>query len=161
MRDNLNATHWNVEDGYQTNVNESELYPNRVFSKTNSIRMKTELQVDKAFGVCNELFDGFELSIHMPDELPKFDSNFILIPAQYNAYIFFKPKMFGTSEGLRRYAPHIRGCFFKSERQLRFFKSYSQQKCELECLANFTKTECDCVQFWVPSELSLINIYCL
>lgn len=152
MRDNPNATHWNVEDGYQTNVNEGELYPNRVFSKTGSIRMKAELQIDKAFGVCNELFDGFKLSIHMPDELPKFDSNFILIPAQFNAYILVKPKRIDTSEGLRQYAPHTRGCFFKSERQL--------QKCELECLANFTKTECDCVEYWIPSELLLINIYC-
>lgn len=56
-----------------------------------------------------------------------------------------------TSRGLRGiYTPQVRGCYFRSERQLRFFKLYSQKKCEMECLSNFTHDECGCVQFYMP-----------
>lgn len=57
-----------------------------------------------------------------------------------------------TSEGLHNYAPQVRGCYLRSERQLRFFNSYSQNKCELECVANYIKVKCGCVQFDMPSK---------
>lgn len=31
VNDNRNASHWNVENGYDSYVNESEIYPHRVF----------------------------------------------------------------------------------------------------------------------------------
>lgn len=62
-----------------------------------------------------------------------------------------------TSSGLRDYyTPQVRGCYFRSERQLRFFKLYSQKKCEMECLSNFTRDECGCVQFYMPRKLNLV-----
>lgn len=44
-----------------------------------------------------------------------------------------------------------RQCFFDTERQLRFFKIYTQRNCELECLANFTVKTCGCAKFSMPS----------
>jgi hypothetical protein len=49
-----------------------------------------------------------------------------------------KPNMITTSDGLIGYAPNRRQCYFNDERQLKFFKVYTQSNCELECLANFT-----------------------
>lgn len=67
-------------------------------------------------------------------------------------YISVKPSVITTSDGLRSYAPRVRGCYFNSERQLRFFKSYSQQKCQLECFSNYLKMTCGCVTFSLPSK---------
>lgn len=41
--------------------------------------------------------------------------------------------------------------FFSTERQLRFFRTYTQYNCEAECLANFTQIQCGCVKFSMPS----------
>lgn len=43
-----------------------------------------------------------------------------------------------------------RQCFFNEERYLQFFKVYTQQNCELECLTNFTLSQCGCVKFSMP-----------
>lgn len=42
--------------------------------------------------------------------------------------------------------------FDKNERKLRFFRSYSQKMCEFECLANYMKDECDCMDFSMPGK---------
>lgn len=102
--------------------------------------------------LCGIFSNGFQLRFHMPDELPQFSNGFINIPIERSISISIKPKMMKTSNGLRSYDPHVRGCYFKHERKLRFFKSYSEAKCELECLANFTAITCGCVRFFMPSE---------
>lgn len=155
MRDNPNATHWNMEDdNYQSSVNASNMYPHRVFRAGihDSLRVMTNIVMDISHEFCIEIAPGFLLTLHMPYDLPQIQNEFIHVPPEHNFFISIKPKMITTSDGLRSYAPHKRGCFFKTERRLRFFKSYSQKKCEMECLANFTQIECGCVRFYMPSE---------
>lgn len=154
VRNNPSAVHWNVENGYQLNVNESEVYPYRVFGAgfDDSLQTLAKIAFDMSFKECGYMSPGFLVSLHMPDELPQFPNNYIFIPMDQNVLISIIPKIIYTSNGLRSYAVHERGCFFKSERPLRFFKSYSQQKCELECLTNYTQEVCGCVRFYAPSE---------
>lgn len=49
---------------------------------------------------------------------------------------------------------HSRQCYFNGERYLRFFQVYTQQNCELECLANYTMAKCGCVKFSMPRDTS-------
>lgn len=70
-----------------------------------------------------------------------------------NSRSLVKPTVMSTSEGLRSYAPRVRGCYFRTERQLRFFKSYSQQKCYRECYSDYLKATCGCVPFAFPSHI--------
>lgn len=46
-----------------------------------------------------------------------------------------------------------RNCYLKHERQLKFFKIYTKNNCEQECLSNFTVKTCGCAQFYMISEL--------
>lgn len=156
VADNRNASHWNVEDGYGSNVDESEIYPYRVFGAglRDILTMILGITVHDVHSLCSELAQGFRLSLHLPDELPRLPDDFVFIPFEQEIYISVKPNVITTSNGLRSYSPEERGCFFRSEHHLRFFKMYSQQKCETECLANFTKNECGCVTFAMPSEYS-------
>lgn len=89
------------------------------------------------------------VSILNRDDIPRFSNNFIYVPGGQIVYISIEPKIMTTSQGLRSYKPHERGCFFKFERFLRFFKRYSQQNCKLECLTNFTRNSFGCVKFWI------------
>lgn len=62
--------------------------------------------------------------------------------------------MITTSDGLKHYLPNRRQCFFNKERFLRYFKVYTQQNCELECLANYTMQQCGCVKFSMPRDIN-------
>lgn len=149
-----NATHWNMEDGYDSNANNSNSYPFRVFSVGYDGMVNIALQtfVNDFDSLCMAPAQGFLIAFHSPDQFPRIPSDFITIPFNQVAFISIKPNMITTSDGLRSYLPQERGCLFKAERQLRYFRSYSQRNCEIECLTNYTKKECGCTQFWMPSE---------
>lgn len=61
--------------------------------------------------------------------------------------IFIIPKVFVSDPGLKAIEAEKRGCFFDGERQLKFFKSYSARKCQLECFSDASARLCGCVPF--------------
>lgn len=152
VRNNPSATYWNADEGYRPDVNDRELYPYRLFGSTlsKSLEIKTNIILDFTYQYCGYLTPVFMLTLHRPDELPEFDKDFTLIPVENAVEIAITPEMTVTSEGLRNYEPQLRDCYLSSERRLRFFKSYSQRKCELECLADYMKKDCGCVRFNLP-----------
>ncbi|XP_055295138.1 pickpocket protein 28-like [Sitodiplosis mosellana] len=153
---NPNTTHWNVEDGYDSNVDQSIVYPYRVFGTglRYSILAYLIVLLNNDHQYCNDASRGFTVTIHSPDELPRPGDDFIRIPVEHKfSTISIKPSMITTSSGLRNYLPQARGCFFRTERSLRFFKSYNQRNCELECKANFFKQTCGCVTYYMPRDI--------
>lgn len=86
-----------------------------------------------------------------PGETPTASARYFQAAPSEKVDILIRAKMIKTSKKLRSFSPNQRQCFFQSERQLRFYKLYTQNNCEVECLANFTKIECDCVKFSMPS----------
>lgn len=87
----------------------------------------------------------------MPGQSLKITRHFLRVPLFEEAEILIKPTLTYTSGDLRSYTPKQRQCFFNSDRRLRFYKIYSKNNCESECLANFTNQECGCVKFSQPS----------
>lgn len=156
MENSPSATeHWNMENGYMHYANQSfRAYPHRVFGcgLRDALLVILGITLDESHEICSNLAPGFRISLHSPDKLPNLPDEFIHIPVEQDIYISVKPIMITTSNGLRRYAPDKRGCFFQTERKLRFFRTYNQQNCEQECLANFTKAQCGCVRFSMPSK---------
>lgn len=101
---------------------------------------------------CSGPILGFKVMIHRPDEIPQTSKNFFHIPTKSNVLMSIRPNMLTTAPKLIHYSPDQRQCYFNTERKLRFFRYYNQRNCELECLANFTKSECGCVHFAMPSK---------
>lgn len=95
------------------------------------------------------------MTIHHPGEFPNMDTSFKL-PLNQIVSVAIKPKMITVSEELKNYKPENRNCYFFNERNLTYFKSYSQQNCLDECLANHTIQQCGCVPFYMPSEENLL-----
>lgn len=159
MKNNPNATdHWNVENGYMHSANQGvRAYPYRVFGcgLRDAILVILGITLDDSQQICSIVAPGFRISLHSPDKLPNLPDEFIHIPVEQDIFISVKPMMITTSNGLRRYSPEKRGCFFTTERKLRFFRIYNQQNCENECLANFTKAHCGCVRFSMPRKKNL------
>lgn len=155
VRDNPSATFWNRDAGYRSHANLSVVYPYRVFGSGvfDALTVRLGIIIELAAKIDGaKVPPGFSFFVHAPDELPSFEKNVLLIPSEHDAYISIRPEIVTTSNGLRSYLPHARGCYFESERQLRFFRSYSQQKCGRECMTNFTTKQCGCTHFALPSK---------
>lgn len=141
LEHNDTAQNWTLEDGYSTN--EATTYPRRVLGPgaragLNIVLKLTEPDLDY---ICRGPVQGFKILLHTPGEIPRVSKQYFRVPLRQEVVVSVKPNMITTSEGLADYEPERRQCYFNNERNLTFFKVYTQSNCELECLAEFTLSE--------------------
>lgn len=147
------------EDDYDENDRDPEAYPYRVLRKGNNNGLSLSIYFDK------DQLDIFsrrwvqepKFILHAPDEMPR-TSNFFRIPMGKDVKVLVKPQMITTSEKLRNFNPKRRQCVYENERKLRYFKTYTQNHCDMECTANFTYWRCGCVKFSLPSKFIVLYI---
>lgn len=151
-----NATRWSMEHGYDDNQNEESslnLYPNRVLSTghDDGLVVQPSLSPAELDYLCQGAVQGFKVVLHAPTEIPRPSKNFLRLPLEQEVLVSVKPNMVETTQELQTYPPDRKLCYSNSERKLRFFKVYTQQHCELECLSEFMEKSCSCVFFTFPS----------
>lgn len=152
VTNNPNVSRWTLENGYEIGYNEND-YPIRIFNAKQGAAVVILLRLfekDLEY-LCKGPIQGFKVILHTPGQMMKNTRHTFRVPLSEEAEISIKPRLITTSDDLRDYSPNQRKCFFSSERQLRFFKYYTNHNCEAECLANFTNRECGCVKFSMPS----------
>ncbi|CRK87601.1 CLUMA_CG001397, isoform A [Clunio marinus] len=152
QKHNISSDKWTLEDGYSTI--DPSTYPRRVLGPgaragLNIVLKLTEPDLDY---ICRGPVQGFKILLHTPGEIPRVSKQYFRVPLRQEVVVSVKPNMITTSEGLADYAPERRQCYFNNERNLKFFKVYTQSNCELECLANFTLGKCGCVKFSMPRD---------
>lgn len=142
---------WNLENGYNDKFTGSE-YPLRSIDSGRGTALIASLQLYERYieNICRETI-GFKVFLNTPGEELKVSQHFHVASPDDDLFIMIKPKIITSSSELDHYNPSHRQCFFSYEHQLRFFRNYTQSNCEMECLANFTATECGCVKFSMPS----------
>ena len=147
---NFSALHWTLEQGYLND--EFDVYPKRAIGTGLRSGLIAFLGVARQNieYICAAPFQGFKISVHNPGEVPRTSDQYFIIPFNQAVKVKIKPNVITTSEGLMNYAPYKRQCFFDRERDLKYFKVYTQKNCELECLVDFTFDRCNCVKFSMP-----------
>ncbi len=149
-----------MEKGYRTADN--KIYPRRVSGAGAKVGLTVDLgllEADLDY-VCRGTVQGFRILLHTPGEIPRVSKHFFRVPLNQEVLVAVKPQMITTSKNLDQYHYDRRNCYFGHEKELKYFKFYTQSNCELECLTNFTRQECGCVKFSMPSNyLSLIVIF--
>lgn len=150
---NPKISQWSSENGYKKRFSTKE-YPYRLFNSNQlgSLMIMLRLKEQDLDYLCYGSLQGYKIILRLPGEILKTSRHAFYVPPLTQAYITIKPRLTTTSEELRNIKPNRRQCFFHSERQLCYFKLYTQHTCETECLANFTKIECGCVKFSMPSK---------
>ncbi|KAM7363079.1 ripped pocket [Cochliomyia hominivorax] len=151
-----NNLSWSLEGGYAGDSS-VRTYPARVLGAGTKAGLFVALQsfkqeVDYA---CRGPIQGFKVLLHSPDDVPLVSKQFVRIPMSKEVSIAVKPNMITTSAGISEYHPHRRQCFLNCERYLKYFKIYTQNNCELECLTNFTFAKCGCVKFSMPRTMDM------
>ncbi|XP_019525011.3 pickpocket protein 28-like [Aedes albopictus] len=142
------APHWTLEQGYSPEATLSS-YPYRTLGPGYSAGLSLLLlssNHDLDY-LCRGPVQAFKVLLHSSAEYPQVSQRFVHVPVDQEVTIAVKPQMVTTTEGLRSYTPERRQCFFNNERYLQFFKIYTQDNCELECLTNYTLQRCNCVKF--------------
>ncbi|XP_005176877.1 pickpocket protein 28-like [Musca domestica] len=150
-RNDSRILNWSLEEGYASDV-DLLTYPARVLSSGSDAGFQIYLQSfpQELDYTCNGAVQGFKILLHSPDATPSVAKHFVRISGDKEILIAVKPKMIITSKDISAYDPDRRRCFLNKERQLRFYKVYSQDNCERECLSNFTYSQCGCVRFSMP-----------
>lgn len=144
---------WSVEKGYSINATLSS-YPERVQTAgaRTGLTVIIPLSIYDMDYICKGPSQGFKVQLHTPGEMPQLSQQFFRLSLEQEIIISVKPNMITTSDVLKGYAINRRQCYFQEERYLRFFKIYTQQNCEMECLANYTLDKCGCVKFSMPRD---------
>jgi hypothetical protein len=73
-------------------------------------------------------------SVHSPYELP-ISSKVVKFTYDKEIDVWITPEIIKTDEDLRSIPPEERNCYFEGERELTYFKIYTQKNCEMECLS--------------------------
>lgn len=133
-KSNNQSSSWTLDKGYQ--ITDEQPYPrtlsNPKFKAGFSIVLSSEKsELDY---ICRSAAVGFKVVLHKPVDFPRVSKEYYRIPLGQDVELKVKPYMMTTSEKLAKYSPETRQCFLENEGNLKFFKIYTQNNCELECL---------------------------
>ncbi|KAL3273911.1 hypothetical protein HHI36_015338, partial [Cryptolaemus montrouzieri] len=144
---------WTLETGYPKN-SPKDTFPRRAISSGAGAGLYLLLrlyQQDLDY-VCRGPVQGFKILLHHPAAIPLVGTQYFRAPLNQEMVVSIKPDMMTTSEGLQGYDPHKRQCYFPHERHLLYYKSYTQENCNVECISNYTYRKCDCVAYHMPHQ---------
>jgi acid-sensing ion channel, other len=147
-----NISGWSLANGYINPYDEGN-YPLQGVSTDahRSLFIWAQTLLNDFENECKGIEQGFKVVLSTPGEALKMSENYFRISLSNMNMFYLTPEWITTTTELRHFQPNQRKCFYEDERRLRFFKMYTATNCETECMANFTKTICDCVKFSMPS----------
>lgn len=142
------TTQWTLDKGYIGNP-KTELIPMKII-KGSSFGFNAFMNDSDPSNICTSLGNSFSYYIHLPNE--------IMLPFHQEHGLEFRKRKdvyltaisYTADDGMRKFSPRSRGCYFEGEKQLKFFKTYTKALCEFECMTNYTLKKCGCVKFSMP-----------
>jgi acid-sensing ion channel, other len=146
-----NEGEWTLESGYRNSTENIDIHP-RQGSKT-TLKIRMDVGQGMVDGICKGAMQGSKVYLHLPNEAPQISKHFFLMPYYYHTQVLIIPKVSRTDPELRNFPVEKRQCYFSDERYLRFFKHYTKNNCEIECLVNLTLSRCGCLVFYMPGKL--------
>jgi acid-sensing ion channel, other len=132
---------WSLDQGYC--YNSSDQYPARA---TQDGSLELRMKVPKNF----RSREALRYYISLPNEILTHISLSNVLYFETQKVVTFSAKSKRMDEGLRKFSPQNRECYFQDERKLKFFNSYTRSNCMYECFTNYTLKLCDCVAFVLP-----------
>ncbi|XP_076161404.1 pickpocket protein 28 isoform X2 [Ptiloglossa arizonensis] len=146
----FNSIDWNPETGYDENV-VADSIPWRPYGAGQFYGLTLVLDADIKEYYCSSTASvGFKMLLHNPVETPKIAEFAFTVTPGEETRVIVAPRLSTASKSIISVPQRKRKCFFTSERKLRYYRTYTQRNCVLECEANFTQKICHCVQYYMP-----------
>ncbi|KAK7604719.1 hypothetical protein V9T40_005905 [Parthenolecanium corni] len=156
----LNATFpftsidWTPEKGYDEDTPLNHV-PWRPWGAGSHLGLTIILNAELDEYYCSsEASHGFKVTLHNPVETPKITAFGTLISPGWETQIKIKPTLHISTVQLKSIDQEKRQCYFSDERMLRFYRTYTQRNCIMECESNFTLHFCQCVMYYMPKDTS-------
>jgi len=93
------------------------------------------------------------MMLHSPVETPKISSFGSFVSPGRETSVEIYPTVGMATPALANIKKEQRQCVYSAEKQLRFYRTYTQRNCIMECEANFTLMFCQCVMYYMPSTI--------
>lgn len=138
---------WSLDEGYTSS--KEEIFPPRSM-KMNQLSVYMNLNESDASNICVSQGRGYKIIFHLPNEVPTPFHDEYFISFNFERMMTLTAKAYSTDPDLRKYAPTKRRCYFEDERKLKYFKTYTKNLCDYECMTNYTLRMCGCVKFSMP-----------
>ncbi|CAG9812681.1 unnamed protein product [Phaedon cochleariae] len=150
---NLTYENWTVENGFASDAGINP-YPRRALMAGVNHGLTVHLKTIRANidHICKLSLQGYRVSVHLPSRVPSLRQEYFRVPLDQAVLAVVNPSMITTSETVRYYSPARRECYFSTERSLKYFKTYTNKNCLLECLTNYTLKHCGCVAHYMPRD---------
>lgn len=145
---------WDIEEGYPPGPFKHN-YPRRIYlsgADNALIVVFFTNKLDLNYSCRDFTLQGMRVTLHMPSRIPQPSEIFFPIGKNRLTTAAVIPALTKTTADVKAYDPHKRNCYFSKERNLKFFKVYSQMNCNFECFTNYTIQECGCTQFHMPRD---------
>jgi acid-sensing ion channel, other len=130
--------------------NISEKYPLKASKLDQGLKLSMAANKSIYFqDICNSP----SLLVHSPYEVPgsfekeeKFNIDF-----GFDFQVLITPEIITTDDSLKSLDPKKRGCYFKGEKKLKFFKVYTRRNCEFECYSEMMgrNKRLNCTQYFM------------
>ncbi|CAG9863465.1 unnamed protein product [Phyllotreta striolata] len=149
-----NTKLWSVDNGYSDDA-PVHTYPRRALLSgyTNALVVNLKINISDIDYACTS-FQGYQVVLHQAIRYPIVQIHHFRVPIRKAVIVAISPTQMENSEEVNDYSLDKRDCFLQGEKMLKFFKNYTQNNCELECVANLTLSKCGCVAFYMPRENS-------
>lgn len=150
------------------NITEDMIYPRRVLTGSEGLRFELILPGPDKIYECSGPVQSFKIQLHSSDDHPQMHRNFYRIPMSHDIIMSVHPNiMNSTVQLIQNFNQWERQCVAHGDRELHFFKKYTQRNCQLQALAYRQKKTCKCVKYGLPrykdSSIcrSSINLKCI
>lgn len=153
MFNRTKGSSWSLDGGYEDDDLNTYPYPaiSQYRDSLKIILKTTDIDLDY---VCPGSYQGFKVYFHLPGDFPSISGKHLFVPIRDDVIVATTASVNKISENLRKYKPSQRKCFLAHEKPLKFFRSYTRNACDMECLSNFTLNACGCVKFSMVRENS-------
>ncbi|XP_025415309.1 pickpocket protein 28 [Sipha flava] len=146
------SANWTPENGYPPNT-PAEFIPWRPWGAGNHLGLTLVLDAEIEEYYCSsEVSYGFKIMLHSPVETPKISSFGSFVSPGRETSIEIHPTVGMATPALANIEKEKRQCVYSAEKQLRFYRTYTQRNCIMECEANFTLMFCQCAMYYMPKD---------
>ncbi|XP_048482172.1 pickpocket protein 28 isoform X3 [Plutella xylostella] len=150
----LPAVDWTPEGGYPPDSPESGFPWRPLGTGTHhGLTLVLDTNIDEYY--CGSTSSpGFKILLHNPTETPKIAAYGDIYGPGAEARVAVTPRILDAQPQLQAIDRAQRLCVFSSERNLTFYRTYTQRNCEMECEAETMLNTCQCVQYFMPKNRS-------
>lgn len=146
----MSSAFWSPDNNAEY-TNEDLIYPRRVLSASEGLVINLRLFTNDTDFLCGGPVQSFKILLHTNGEVPQMSKYYYRVPLDHDIVMSVRPSLMETTETLIKNYNYVRRkCFYDGERQLEFFRKYTQRNCQLDCVARRTVEICKCAKFTMP-----------